>query len=164
MVFSRFRVGKEGFTLIEVVSAVFIFLLGIVGVLSLFASATMLHKGARDKTMAALVIQEVLTDIEGKLQSGELSKGDGTLFPLVEEEVLGHERYRYEARFEPIGEAEGGMVLAHIALTWKEKGKVRGETFEYIFRSGPAFHASVASFMAEAESAEKPDGEDSEEP
>ena len=46
---SRKKNRMRGFTLMEVIMAVFIFLTGIVGVISLFAAATVLHHSARDK-------------------------------------------------------------------------------------------------------------------
>jgi Tfp pilus assembly protein PilV len=141
----------RGFTLLEVVTAVFVFLVGIVGVLSLFASATMLHKGARDKTMAALVIQEILSDIDLRLKSGELRGPQGKLLPVMEEEVRGFERYRYKADFIEEADTGGGLVFARIELTWREKGQVRGESFVHFFRPGPEIGASVAAFRREAE-------------
>ena len=90
---------EEGFTLMEVVTAIFIFLVGIVGVISLFATAAVLHKGARDKTMAALAIQQVLTEIDLKLKSGEFRDEKGDLKPVVDGRVYGYERYRYQVKF-----------------------------------------------------------------
>ena len=114
--------GEGGFTLMEVVTAVFIFLLGIVGVIALFAAAGMLHRSARDKTHVALAVEQVIAEIELKLESGMLDDHNGALKKEVEGDVLGYDRFRYRIYFD--GEIPGrSMIPARLLLVWKEKGK-----------------------------------------
>ena len=70
---------QGGFTLVEIGGAVLIFLTGIVGVISLFAAATMFHKGASDKTNTVLAIQHVVSEIEHRIKTGELRLASGGL-------------------------------------------------------------------------------------
>ncbi len=140
--------GEGGFTLMEVVTAVFIFLIGIVGVISLFAAAGMLHRGARDKTQVALAVEQVIAEIELKLESGTLNDHNGALKKEVEGDVLGYDRFRYRIHFDE--EIPGrSMISAHLLLVWKEKGKERGEAFDVVFRRGPEFGSTVFKFRQE---------------
>lgn len=171
MSMSRRRIGRRagGFTLAEVLVAVMVFLIGIVGIISLFAAAAVLHKGARDKTLSALAIQEVITQIRLDLESGAQRDENGNLKDVSEGRVPGYDRYRYEAEFFETGMPDQSMVLARIVLTWREKGRVRGEEFDYVFRPGPAFSRTVAQFnesrsvIGGVERAAGPDAADSDE-
>ncbi|MFH1998866.1 MAG: prepilin-type N-terminal cleavage/methylation domain-containing protein, partial [Planctomycetota bacterium] len=88
---------RSGFTLLEVVAAVFIFLMGVVGVISLFASATVFHKDACDKTLCALLIEQVVDEIDGNLKSGALRDPNGRLRPVKDGTIRGYDRYGYDA-------------------------------------------------------------------
>ena len=130
----------------EVTAAVFIFLVGVLGVISLFAAAALLQKSARDKTMVALAVQEVIVEIDYKLKTGSLWDAKGDLISEVEGPLPGRDRYRYRAQLTETVLFEQPVILAHIVLTWRAKGKEQGEAFDYVFQSGPAFSSIVASF------------------
>jgi hypothetical protein len=148
---SRSRPGADGFTLMEVVTAVFIFLVGIVGVISLFAAAGMLHKSAHSKTMVSLAVQQVITEIDLKLKTGELRGDDGELAPVLEGAVSGQERFTYRVVFEEEELPGRSMILARVQLTWREKGKERGEAFDYVFRPGPDLGDTISALRNDIE-------------
>jgi len=145
---------QSGFTLIEVGTAVLVFAVGIIGVISLFASAGVLHKGAHNRTVVALAVQQVLAEIDHKIKTGVLRDKQGDLAPVAEGAILGHERFLYQAELSEDGLSGRSMIFARIKLTWREKGKIRGEEFEYIFRPGPGFSESVAGFRRDVRRAE----------
>jgi type II secretory pathway component PulJ len=140
----------QGFTLLEVISAVFVFLMGVVGVISLFAAGTALHKGAQDKTLSALVIEQVISQIDTRLSRGDFRGPEGNLQPKVQGFIAGHERYGYEAELREEGSPGRSMVVARVRITWQDKGVMHGEAFDYLFRPGPSFQASVTSLIKES--------------
>jgi hypothetical protein len=149
---------EKGFTLVEIAGAVLIFLTGIVGVISLFAAATMFHKGASDKTNTVLAIQQVVSKLELRLAAGDLRLGSGELSPQAEGVIYGQDRYRYRAELEELGVPGQSMVQATIHVTWKDRGKERSESFHYIFRPGLDAYGSVEAFLGEAPDNEPPPG------
>lgn len=148
-----------GFTLLEVVTAVFIFLLGIVGVISLFTAGTMLHRGARNKARVALAVPWVIQRIEQRLD--EAARDGAGLPDMLEEVVPGFAPFRYRAVLGRTGtDGEGGAILAEVRILWKEKGRERGEEFDWIFRPGPSEVETVSAFRSEVKSSAAPSGED----
>lgn len=143
------RCSEKGFTLMEVVTAVFIFLLGIVGVISLFAAAAVFHKGASDKTRVSLALQQVISEIDLHLRRGGSRDGNDELMPVSEGRIPGFKDLGYEAYFEETGLPGDSMVLSRIAITWMERGKVKRETFDYVFRPGAVFSESIDRMEAE---------------
>ena len=145
------RPGTGGFTLMEVVTAVFIFLVGIVGVISLFAAAGMLHKSAHSKTMVSLAVHQVITEIDLKLKTGGLREENGELKPVYEGAVPGQDRFTFRVVFEEEDLPGQSMILARVQLTWREKGKERGEAFDYVFRPGPDLGDAISALRNNAE-------------
>ena len=138
-----------GFTLMEVVTAVFIFLLGIVGVISLFTAAAVFHKGASDRTRVSLALQQVICEIDDRLKRGAYRDAGGELTSCREVGIPGYERMGYEAEFEETGRTGESMVIARVSVTWLERGKTKRETFDHVFRPGPALYDAIADFKAD---------------
>lgn len=146
----KLRIGpkpEQGFTLLEVVTAVFVFLVGVVGVISLFAAATAFHKGARDKTLSALVIGEVLCEIQDRLARGDFQDQTGLLKSKVEGAIRGSERYGYQVEFVERDVHDNSLIQAKIRVTWQDKGVLHGEAFDYLFRSGQDYNDTVTSLI-----------------
>jgi len=141
---AREKIGA--FTLTEVMCAIFVFLVGIVGVISLFAAAGVFHKIARDRAMTSLVVQEVVSGIDQRLSEGGLRDDNGELEQVVQEPVPGFERYSYDVVFNEEGATGRSLITARIAVTWREKGKLKEEKFDYVFRSGPGLSRIVGEF------------------
>jgi len=141
------RTKENGFTLMEVITAVFVFLVGIVGVISLFAAAAVFHKGARDKTIVSLAVQQVISDIELDLKLNPLRDSKGDLKRMEDRPVQGFDQFVYDVEFKEHGISGPSLVTAHVKLAWMEKGKKRGEDFDYVFRPGPRVGAVVDEFL-----------------
>jgi prepilin-type N-terminal cleavage/methylation domain-containing protein len=80
----RPRSARRGFTLIEILIALAILVIGMVGVMAAFASAIELHKRGVDQTSAALLAQTILQlkqaeALEGKT-ADEMSTRSGGLY------------------------------------------------------------------------------------
>ncbi len=123
---------RAGFTLLEILIALVILVLGVAAVLPLFAVGTQSHRRALDQTHAGLIapriaarIQESLTDIKpGDIRDAEF--------------VEYGKDYRYDATFarlvpsnsaDPLGDA---AFLLKVTVKWKESGQDRVETFETV--------------------------------
>lgn len=145
----RLKNASSGFTLMEVVTAVFIFLLGIVGVISLFAAAAVFHKGASDKTRVSLALRHVISEVDERLKAGGDRNAADELMPVREENIPGFENMGYEAEFEETGRAGESMVIARISLTWLERGRMKRETFDHVFRPGLSVSDTILSFKSD---------------
>lgn len=132
---------RRGFTLLEVVTAVFVFLVGVVGAISLYAAASSFHEGARDKTLTALLIDQVVAEIEERLHAGEFEDAGGALQTRIEGAISGSTRYGYRATFTSLERQGLPLIQARVEVTWKDKGAVRGQAFDYLFRPGPEWSA-----------------------
>jgi len=61
---------NEGFTLVELLVAVFIFSVGIVGVLALFVGAAQSSRIAAEETEAALVAHSIVAELRSEVEAG----------------------------------------------------------------------------------------------
>jgi len=132
---------EAGFTLLEVITAIFIFFCGIVGILSLFTTALMLHKTSLDRTVSALALEQVVAEVSSLLDNGVIKQETaGGYASLAPRPLEGYNGYFYSAEFE---EGDGGYLLAHIRITWKARGVEMGQTFDTVFRSGTGQRSEV---------------------
>ena len=114
---------RGGFTLMEVVVALGVLMLGIGSVLALFTSATAAHRRAIHHTQATEVAEWALADVESALRRGvELSE-------IVEEPPLEALRadwpgYRVEVSLVPIaGETGSDEILVRVGVIWQSAGR-----------------------------------------
>jgi len=150
----RFKTGtfEEGFTLLEVITAIFIFFCGIVGILSLFTTALMLHKTSLDRTVSSLALEQIAAEVGSLLEDGAVKKSaaDG-IAPIKARPLDGYPGYFYSAEFEEGDDGSGGGLLtARIRITWKARGVERGETFEFVFRPGAGQRNEVQRMRLES--------------
>ncbi len=145
------REAQAGFTLMEVITAIFIFFCGIMGVLSLFTTAVALHKTAKDRTVTALVLEQVVGEIRSQVEDGLLLQDeDGRFEPVEGQPLAGHPGYTYSASFEETGDEEGeGAVLARISIGWKSRGRDVKENFVSVFRSREGMRHAILQLRAD---------------
>lgn len=123
---------RSGFTLLEVMAAMVIFLVGIVGVLALFASGLAIHRTATQRAVVAAASEDVRARIEALLADLPANVD----LPKVERvPVEGHVGYYYSAVLTPDPDRgiEGG-VLAQVRVFTLEAGAERGEAFTVFTR------------------------------
>ena len=118
---------ESGFTLLEIIVALSIMLIGIASVFALFAAATALHKRSVDQTNAALIAGMVFSDLDSKITTGiDIAKLQKTGASLLE-----FPNYTYDLHLTPIDE-NGEELYIDLTVRWKTKGKIREQTFSTI--------------------------------
>ncbi len=129
---SRVR-SRGGFTLLEVLAALTVFLIGVVGILGLFATALGIHRDATQRQIRAQVTEAVRVRIEERLVNS--SDGEVDLAPVKDAPVEGKQNVFYSATF-AIDETQGvtGGVLATVELYTLDAGKKHGESFTVFAR------------------------------
>jgi Tfp pilus assembly protein PilV len=119
--------GKSGLTLLEIIVALAIMIIGIASVFALFAAATAIHKRAVDQTNAAIIAQKVLSELDRRLTTGvdvtELQKTGAALpeFP----------NYTYDLRLAPLDKTQDEFYV-DLIVCWKTKGRARELKFSTI--------------------------------
>ncbi len=146
------RAGAEGgFTLLEVITAIFIFFCGIVGILSLFTTALVLHKTSHDRTVSTIALERVVSDIGCLIEDGAIQDSEtGEYLPLKRTPLPGYPGYFYSADFQVDEGLENGLVQAHIHITWMSRGREMGEYFPYFFRPGAGQRNEVIRLRSES--------------
>ena len=135
-----------GFSLIEVLVAMFVLSIGAASVLSFFAAAASTHKRSVDRTHAALVAERVFSEVQGRYVVGK--NADELTEELEKELPESWGSYRAEVYcFHPadgrvrrkLGEdnpAGGAAVewqeeelFVRVIIRWRQKANSRAETF-----------------------------------
>ncbi len=134
-----------GFSLLEVLIAMFILSIGAASVLALFAAAASTHKRSVDRTHAALLAESLFSEIQGRYEP-EMTAEE--LTKLVKDEVpeawgnytwdvyLFHPAEKSAYSLGLAGEdAEGWSedeLFARIIIRWQQKANARSESFHSI--------------------------------
>jgi len=139
---------RDGFTLIEILMALSILLLGVVGVYAVFAVGLVNHKRAVDNTTAGVMAGSVFDDIaanydiyyydrngNGRPDLSEDANGNG-MDDWFEPDSTGRFRYpiprrrgyRYEIRYER-GIDVPQELFVTVKIFWEAQGSERAETF-----------------------------------
>jgi type II secretory pathway pseudopilin PulG len=141
----RRAVGREAsnraFTLIEILIALAIMIIGFVGIMAVFASAIDLHKQGVDQTSAAMIASSALEVMQARVNNGEtadeLSTREGEGYVFVQSTM--YPAYEYKAICTDLNDREVRMILevrvrprgsAERAAddTGREGGNIRFET------------------------------------
>ena len=116
-----------GFTLIEIILALGVLLVGMTGIFSLFATALGLQKEATERMDTALNLPSIMSEIEAELadrvlhQGGGLSNLTGVVLP-----VPGNPNYRYRLTVEPMpDDPEGRAFFCRIEVLARYRGEDR---------------------------------------
>ncbi len=121
-----------GFTLLEVLVAIMIFVLGVAAVLPLFAVAGASHKRGIDQSHVSWIAPR----IAAKVQEGLYSSTPKDIKGATWEEY--GQAYVYDAVFEPMSTGRGGSgvgdaaFLLTVEVRWKEVPELRVETFKTV--------------------------------
>ncbi|MFT4649527.1 MAG: prepilin-type N-terminal cleavage/methylation domain-containing protein [Planctomycetota bacterium] len=127
---------KAGFTLIEVILAVGILAMGMTSVLGLFTFGAALTQAAELRTRSANVIEAVAADLEVKLFPAGEDGMPGEPIDLLDQQVPGVERARYNVVAFPVENsplAEDGGPLEYevrIQVFFETRGVRRSRTYE----------------------------------
>jgi prepilin-type N-terminal cleavage/methylation domain-containing protein len=131
---SRPGSSQGGFTLIEVLMAMSLLVIGMTGILTLFSVALDLESRAAERHDIASAIPEILNQIADELKGkpistdsrpGKRTEGE---FPLSD-----GSRYKCSYLVEPFpGEHDGRCVLAHVKILVPAPGGERAIDFGYL--------------------------------
>ena len=119
---------QSGFTLIEVIVALGVLLVGMTGIFSLFSTALNLQKEATERMDVALTLPAILTEVEEALAArleGESQQSASALNGAVLE-VPGNPIYRYRVQVEPIpDDPDGRGFFCRIEILARSQGEDR---------------------------------------
>lgn len=124
------RNGRSGFTILEVVLAMGILVLGATSILGMLTFGAALTRTAQLRAAAAAATEAVLADLERALfpyQDGEL----GEPVELRDRPVPGAEFVVYSARAEP-NPAEPRQYRVRVELSWSTGGVKRTQDFSLL--------------------------------
>lgn len=138
---AHLRCGRSrGFTLIEILAAMSIFLFGIVGILSLLTASAVLQKEAADLSSAGMIAGELVENVKVAVQQGgERDSRTGRLVPWPERPVPGHDGYLYDVRFSEDPLLEDVPARVEVRVFWKSGGKKRSTSFVTYVLPQPQF-------------------------
>lgn len=133
-----FKDHPGGFTLLEVMASMVVFLIGVVGILALFATGLAVHRDASQRTMVSIASDEVRSLVMEQLIG---LTGEGVVLPTLNAVPLpGYPGYFYDAGLVP-DQQDGvdGGILADVYVYTRDAGQVRGERFKLFVRpnAGP---------------------------
>ncbi len=142
----------RGFTLLEVLAALTVFLVGVVGILGLFATGLAIHRDATERQIRAQVTEEVRVRIEDRLRNAP--NGEPDLSAVKDVPVEGRQNVFYSVRFavdpEAPADAARGGVLATVEVYTKDAAKKHGESFTVFSRPNADPSALIRSVKAGA--------------
>jgi len=144
-----------GFTIVEVVLAMFILLIGMTSILGLLSFGAAMTRTAQLRTGASLAIDAVAADLEENLFPLQLVNGREVAGPplaIVDRPVPGHAGLVYSAISTPHPEDEHDPPLEYrvdVELSWASSGRKRTRTFTTILLREVPFGARLRQRFVE---------------
>ena len=115
---------ESGMTLVEVLVAMGVLVIGMSAILALFNTAVFIQKTAAERndvsTLASGVLARVRDDLSGRLaEGGREALGAGVILP-----VPGHPRYHYRVEVDDDpSDPDGRAIFCHIEILAKRRGE-----------------------------------------
>ncbi|OHB70715.1 MAG: hypothetical protein A2W23_05750 [Planctomycetes bacterium RBG_16_43_13] len=122
-----------GFTLLEILVAIGVLMIGIIGILPLFFVGATSHKVGVDHTQAALISRSIATEIASNFYTDKPQD-------IKDKAVTGYSsNYTYDAVFAPLvrNDTDRNAFILKVTVKWLAKGKVEIETFETVVLRQP---------------------------
>jgi len=122
-----------GFTLLEVLAAISVFLIGVVGVLGLLTAGTRMHQESQNLVVTNDVADEVLFLARRELAERAAAPGDASgavPTPAPPAPVPSRPEFRYAWKVTPAPDVR--LYLLTVDVTWIENGRERKTTFERV--------------------------------
>jgi len=130
---------RAGFTILEVLVAMSILLVGMTAILGLLSFGATMTRSAALKSAAAISVEAIVADLEESLFPLVLDPATkswvvGEPIAIEDREVPGHEGVRYSARAvgDPSDKRAGGPLRyrVDIEVQWMAGGRTRSKTFQ----------------------------------
>ncbi len=147
--------GRAGFTLIEVMMAMFILLLGMSSLLGLLTFGAAMSRSASLRTASAGAVEKIVADLEETLFPLELHQGvevAGEPIEIKDREVPGAAGLIYSARATPLPDERHPEALEYaveIELGWQVSGTERSSKFTTIMLREVPFGARMRQLFVE---------------
>ncbi len=134
-----FRERRSGFTIVEVVMAMFVLLIGMTSILGLLSFGAALSRTAQLRGEASYAVEAIIADLEETMFPLEVDADGNELagepVDVVDRPVPGRPGLVYSARAyaDPAGPAmEGGPLLyrVDVEISWSTQGAKRSRTFK----------------------------------
>lgn len=123
---------NSGFSLLEILIAILIFVIGSASIWSLFALAIDTHAQAVDEQMVALLAESLIAE----LQDVHIQKGK-VLLPIKQAERETFPGYRYDIQFDDL---PNDAVFITLTISYSRRGQIQEEIFHtVIHRVLPGF-------------------------
>ena len=118
----------RGFTLLEVIIALAILVLGLSAILPLFAVGATSHKRGIDQTMVSLIAPHITARLQERLY--ELNP------PALKDQEYAEvgRTYKYDATFTPLDPRDISKLafIVHVTVRWSENTALHSESFSTI--------------------------------
>ena len=121
----------RGFTLVEVMVAMGILVVGMSTVLGLLSFALSLHRTSAERAESALALEAVVAELRAQAFPPQKGGKAGEPQEVRERPVPGHEDLLYSARFRENPKL-AGEYLVELEIAWKEKGRLRSQAYRTI--------------------------------
>lgn len=136
---------KKGFTLVELVVAFLILVIGVTAILELVSQSALNARYAKDKTTATVLAQQKLEELlsQPDLVPGETEGDFGDAYP----------QFRWRAQISEVGgstvSTESGTGLLHIVVTveWQDRGQIRNVQLETLQAPVTILHPQEATLQ-----------------
>ncbi|MHC4199712.1 MAG: type IV pilus modification PilV family protein [Planctomycetota bacterium] len=115
----------RGFTLIEILIAIMVLNMAMMGVMAVFAAAAGSHQRGVDGTEAAIIASSVVAEARASFR-------DRASLPVASgEKVPGRPRYSYDIEYIDL-DGRGDEVLMRVRVRWAARGRGASVSFETI--------------------------------
>ncbi len=137
---------QKGFTLVELVVAFVILVVGVAAVLELVSQSALNARYAKDKTTATVLAQQKIEELlaQPDLTVGETEGDFGNAYP----------QFRWRAQVSEVGNelSDSGVTLFRIVVVveWRDRGQTRSVQIETLKSSVPLMHPQEASTQQQA--------------
>ena len=144
---------RGGFTLLEVVLALGVLVLGLSAVLGLLSFGAAMTRNAALRTSSAQVIEAIVADLEETLFPLDAEGEAGEPVPIADRPVPGHDGLSYSARAEPdpAPERRPGRPLEYrvdVEIAWQASGQRRTQEFTTVLAREVPFGARLRRALA----------------
>jgi len=120
-----------GFTLVEVMVAMGILVVGMSTVLGLLSFALSLHRTSAERAESALALEAVVGELRANAFAIQKNGEAGEPQEIRQQLVPSHDGLLYSARFRENPKLSG-EYLVELDISWKEKGRLRSQSYRTI--------------------------------
>lgn len=137
----------SGFTLLEVMAAMSIFLVGVVSVLALLTTGTRLHQDSQSTALAADAAEEILLLAEREVARADAG-ADGVPAAMTSAvAVPGRPALSYQ--WQVIAAPGGSLFRLRVAVSWMDGGKKRVQHLERVLPRLRSARVDAAKMVGE---------------